>query len=1170
MAMFNRSAGKVRYMLLASACIGALTAAPQAMAQDSGTGVPVGASGFMAPVAPQPSGGGHVDPVAPEAQVAGPADVAVAAPDPQILIANPGTPTTARDPVNINGIGQMIVNSGGGSVGLCTGTLINPRTVLFAAHCVNSRAATAYGTGGTQIGFGFETNLRANAPGQPDELINWLLGGSTGPGQGRTNIAQAFYNVNQVRYNPLSLEPEAVGFLYGDVAIASLDTPAANIPTWAILFSPLPTPGTIKAAGTGYNVGIAGYGGNGTGTSGTLPIDFRRRAAENILGALTDLRTFETFLFGTSNSPTQNLYFIDFDDPRRGLTGASPFDFNAFRDNARGAGTATPTEGTTAGGDSGGPLILQTFSRQLVIGVLSGGYTRFFGAQPANGFGTVSFYQPLYLYWDWIAANNPYRYASTVAGDGQWTDPARWVTTLDPAYQILVGGQPVNGIPNDPGLQKDGTGGGFGQTCFQTTTSSDCLDIATGAVISTASPIGTATDNSARAVVTSEQRNGDLGRGFNSVELAARAEQGGLALPAATLANGLPGATNFVPNNVDPVRATGAIGRYYDVTLTAAGTTTLSGAAVTIDRLSIGTANARLIVANGASLTTLINTTQFAGMNIVDGTLTSVGDYSLLGGALMGSGRINAPFLTSVLGQIAPGTQTTIGTLTIGGNVVLASGSGLFINLGTGGISDRLAAVANGTSAGAINLGGAVNFSAASGYRPTNGDRFTFITAAGGVTGTFGPQAALSAILTPRLTYGANAVSLEIIAGNYRDVIAAGAPIQSAYAQLLDQNRPRSAAFSSLYGELDLLAQAALRSNLDALAPNNVPIQMDIGTASTELLSSFIRDRIARVSSGDLGGSVATYGRPLQLASLALNMTQDGGEVRSDAGSPMRVDDAALNEDVSIFLAGGYIDGRGSALPFGGAGRSDFDGFYLTGGGEVTLGEGGFLGFAMGYSDIDGTARNVLTTASGRVIQGTLYAATEVGEAASIDLQVGAGQFSTTSTRIVPVGAAVQTLGARDDALAISAEAGLSYRLGSDAFALTPRVAVRYGSIDFTPTAERGGSAALQYDLGNLQSLQGRIGVTAAARRGAVRPFANVTFVNEFEGRAAAFGGNFRGGIGADALFALPSTDSNWFEVSGGLSAGSETFNASIAGETQIGRDDIRTYSVRGTVLFRF
>ena len=72
------------------------------------------------------------------------------------------------------------------------------------------------------------------------------------------------------------------------MAIASLDTPACNIPTWAILLSALTPPSQISAAnGTGYHVTISGYGANGIGTTGaTGAIDYRRRVAENWLGGL--------------------------------------------------------------------------------------------------------------------------------------------------------------------------------------------------------------------------------------------------------------------------------------------------------------------------------------------------------------------------------------------------------------------------------------------------------------------------------------------------------------------------------------------------------------------------------------------------------------------------------------------------------------------------------------------------------------------------------------------------------------------------------------------------------------------------------------------------------------------------------------------------------------------
>lgn len=154
---------------------------------------------------------------------------------PEITINNNFTPTHARDPVNINGIGQIVTDGGGGSVGLCTASLINPR------------AASTYGVGwgGIAIAIGFETHTRANAAGQPDELINWLPGIGAGPGQFQSNRAQQLYNIEQVFYNPASLAAASCTsatscFLDADIATAILDAPTRNVPTWTLPFSPPP------------------------------------------------------------------------------------------------------------------------------------------------------------------------------------------------------------------------------------------------------------------------------------------------------------------------------------------------------------------------------------------------------------------------------------------------------------------------------------------------------------------------------------------------------------------------------------------------------------------------------------------------------------------------------------------------------------------------------------------------------------------------------------------------------------------------------------------------------------------------------------------------------------------------------------------------------------------
>ncbi|WP_293700208.1 MULTISPECIES: autotransporter domain-containing protein [unclassified Sphingopyxis] len=1138
-----------------------------ALAQADASVAPTGGEGYIAATQPEPQ--------ADLVSIAGPT-IQQITPEPEILIANPGTPTTARDPVNITGIGQMVVDAGGGSVGLCTGTLINPRTVLFAAHCVNTRAATAYGanSGGTAIAFGFETNTRANAPGQTDELVRWLLGGAGGAGRYQTNTAQAFYNSNWLNYNPLSLEPASRGFLYGDVAIAALDTPAANIPTWALLFSPLTNTGTIGASGTGYDVGIVGYGQNGTGQTGAAGSDFRRRSAENILGALTDLQTFEGFLFGgVPNGLTQNLYFLDFDDPRRGMTGASPFDFNAFRDNARTNPNGASLEGITSQGDSGGPLILQNaFARQVVIGVLSGGYTRFFGPpQPANSYGTVSFYQPLYLYWDWIAANNPYHYVSAKAGNGSWTDPSHWVSTIDPSYMIESGGQLVNGIPTLTGEQKDGTSGDFGQICFQSAGVSECFDTRTGVGVVENRPIGTSDDNAGSASIAEIAAGATAARDGLIPGVQPEAQAAAIPLPAATLANGLPGAMNFVPNNVDPVRTAGTAPRYFDVTLSATGLTTLSGANVTVDRLTIGTAGAALQIDSGASLSSLINVNQLAGMVTVNGTLSSVGDYSLFGGGLMGSGRINAPFLTSVLGQVAPGTPTTIGTLTVGGNLVLSSGNNLFINFGPNGTSDVLAVVPNGTLTGSATLGGAVSFSPVAGHQVTAGDRYTFLTAAGGVTGTFGSASAISAILTPRLTYNLNSVSFEIEAGLYRDVVAATA-VQGAYAQLLDQSRG-TAGLASVYGPLDLQNAATIRATLESWAPRTETLRGSLATVAIDNMSRFTRDRLLQLDAGDMGGTLSMIGRPVQLAQL--NMTSVGADmmaVRSDSDA-VTVQQGRLPEDTSAFLAGGYLDGdsrpMASALP--GGSRDQFDGFYLAGGIEKALDEGSVIGFSLSYTDVDGTTPVGGQTASGSLYQGTLYGKAALGGGIELATQISAGAFDSRTTRVADLIGTPFTLTGDDTSLIFTGEVSLAKNFDLGSLEFGPRVAARASHIGFSDIKENGGGPALRLDRSNFNSLQARAGLALSGKKGSrFQPHLSADYVHEFEDAPASFGATFVGGPGPSAIFGLAGTDKDWFEVGGGITIVTGNVDLSIGADTTIGRKDVSNQSYRGSVTFHF
>ncbi|MBU7581287.1 MAG: autotransporter domain-containing protein, partial [Porphyrobacter sp.] len=579
------------------------------------------------------------------------------------------------------GVGVIVTNVvGQGGVGICTATLINPRTVLFAAHCVNTRPETAYDGTTVRAAVSFNVN---SLPG----VQNWFT-------NNRTNTALSVFNVNSIVWDARSVQnPAALGFIEADIALASLDTPAAGIPTWALLFSTLPAPATIDPAlGTGYHVNIVGYGNTGSALTGPTGVDWRRRAAENMLGGFMSLSDRNAVLFGAPSTLTQNLYQIDFDSQNR----QAVFDINVHRDNA------LPNEGTTAPGDSGGPLVLTGGGRNpitnqnLVIGVLSGG-SRFFGPQPFGTLGTTSFYQPLSLYWQYIVANNPYRYVTANAGDGNWEDASRWQTTLDPNYRVIDStGRIVSGLPTTPELGLNGTGGDWGAVCVEFEAPGDfCTDVRTGVTTDT-SPQPAATEgvgNMAGFAIVPDVGVQTSGPGALSGEdasmpgtatfdLAVNTANGlgmaedmaisgtalmgedapqntGATLPAPTLANGLVGATGFVPNNVNPVVSSNpalrVAARYFDVTLANTGTTTLSSN-VTIDKLTMS-GNAGLTIASAGSLRSLVDVNQFGGRMNVNGGLTSIGDYTLFSGMLEGTGTVTAPFVTSIAGTISPGTM---------------------------------------------------------------------------------------------------------------------------------------------------------------------------------------------------------------------------------------------------------------------------------------------------------------------------------------------------------------------------------------------------------------------------------------------------------------------------------------------------------------------------------
>ena len=238
-------------------------------------------------------------------------------------------------------------------------------------------------------------------------------------------------------------------------------------------------------------------------------------------------------------------------------------------------------------------------------------------------------------------------------------------------------------------------------------------------------------------------------------------------------------------------------------------------------RFTVAGSTAKLAVTSTGSLTSLMNINQVTGVVDNNGVVTSRGDYMNLGGMITGTGRFNAPFFTNVSGMIAPGTTGTIGTLTFGGNLILASASTLLVDVGPSATSDMLAVVKTTTTDGIANVGGRVGFAPVAGHTIRAGDLYTIVTAQGGVTGAFSAPAALSAILTPQFVYSAAAVQARIVAGRYADVVANTA----VQTELCAVARPESVQPGELVGAVrdarsaELGRRSSRRSKVSRRAP---------------------------------------------------------------------------------------------------------------------------------------------------------------------------------------------------------------------------------------------------------------------------------------------------------------------------------------------------------------
>lgn len=468
------------------------------------------------------------------------------------------------------------------------------------------------------------------------------------------------------------------------------------------------------------------------------------------------------------------------------------------------------------------------------------------------------------------------------------------------------------------------------------------------------------------------------------------------------------------------------------------------------------TVSAHTLTVKGGTLV-IGNTATFSGPTTIEGgtlavngTLNGAVDVLALG-RLQGTGAVGS---TTVAGTIAPGNS--IGTLSVNGNYAQLAGSTYLVDVDPASTASDLLRVSGSATIGAGSRLQVVRIGTAN-Y--IVGNRYTVLTAGGGVAGTYGLAGdTASAFVQLVDSYDANNVYLT--AEKVRSIADAGStPNQAAVGAAVD-SLPAS----------NTVANAVLWSPNDAAARDALnQLSADIhASTKTALLqdSRFVReaaiDRLRNAACAP--GSAVARTAPTQPPQLGAGCVPEDRQQHATWGQ--------------VFGSWGSIASDGNAAKL----ERDIGGFLV--GADTGLAGGWRVGALGGYShaSADTSARNSSSKTDSYHLGA--YGGTQWGATA---LRLGASQSwnNTDTRRSVAFPGYVGGLKASDDSTTTQVFGEVGHQLQLAAAVVEPFAGLAHVRLKSDAFSERGGPAALYAEGDSTEATFSTLGVRSSLQAGA-------------------------------------------------------------------------------------